>query len=296
MELNLDVAKRQKWKELVDVYDVFDIQDMARWVLNILVRRKVDLDLTSNVLEDGIETHKLIESIPSWADVKKLVSNVETLPLDEKIQLEFLWEVMNNLSTFSRNANISDSFSSYFKQYFPDSIDFISLMSIRTMNGFGLWDSASECLGHGLYPSASFFNHSCRPNMVRDTGMRAVEHIDRTFHASLIDMGSPLTKSEIISALALQPSVVFTALETMPKNTRLHHSYITLTQKRSARIEELKSGYHFECNCERCGSEWTEEKETEFLETFICKGCSQALIPLEICTRCPNILEVSLLQ
>ena len=58
-------------------------------------------------------------------------------------------------------------------QAFIDSTTIRSIIGKNLSNAFGIWSEVTdpsedkEFLGFGVYPSASFFNHSCSPNIVK---------------------------------------------------------------------------------------------------------------------------------
>jgi hypothetical protein len=117
-------------------------------------------------------------------------------------------------------------------------------------NCFGIWDQKDRCLASAIFPSASFFNHSCVPNCTRFPD-----------HAGLI---------------------AIRALYPIPAGTELNISYITLHDSpRETRMEQLRYYYCFECGCPRC-SDPTGETD-KFIERFLCKrdGCTGLLVPLE---------------
>jgi hypothetical protein len=44
-----------------------------------------------------------------------------------------------------------------------DDEDCLELFLKQRCNMFGIWED-SLCIGYGVYPTASYFNHSCAPN------------------------------------------------------------------------------------------------------------------------------------
>jgi hypothetical protein len=98
-------------------------------------------------------------------------------------------------------------------------------------NSFGIWsypgDSTAEMLGFGIWPDASFFNHSCDPNVGTKDRVGRVWH----FRAS-----KPIAEGEelFISYLSLEELI------------EMDHG---------TRQERLRSVWGFNCGCHRCRGE-----------------------------------------
>lgn len=120
----------------------------------------------------------------------------------------------------------------------PEYLPHLSIQSVRDIigrnltNAFGIWspadhpDEEREYFGFGVYPSASFFNHSCRPNVTKVRRGGVYE---------------------------------YTASEDISKSSELCISYgirssDTVNQRRAA-LEE----WFFNCGCLRCMTEAGEE-------------------------------------
>lgn len=101
----------------------------------------------------------------------------------------------------------------------------IMLSSRDSHNSFGirsLEDDGSEFFGYGCWPSASYFNHSCGPSIVK-------ERIGRVWH--------------------------FRAGRDIEQGDELCITYLSGEERRLSRgkrMKTLKSNWGFECNCERC--------------------------------------------
>ncbi|KAJ1569336.1 hypothetical protein HK096_003447, partial [Nowakowskiella sp. JEL0078] len=217
------------WLELIDDYDYSDVQNLARWFLNLMVRRQIELDLKEGLVKDQDgnvagwndvdlrlkqtdDVKSCVSSTPTWENVRKLTANTEILPTEELLQSFFLWSTLLRLSIIANPNNFSrGTFSDSFRKFFPTFDSFVSLIGIRTMNSFGLWDSTDECLGQGLYPFASYFNHSCRPNTVRDTGMKNISksEIKPTPKSVEEDKAMQLSLEDIVSAISKEPIVIY---------------------------------------------------------------------------------------
>ncbi|EIN11058.1 hypothetical protein PUNSTDRAFT_101047 [Punctularia strigosozonata HHB-11173 SS5] len=106
--------------------------------------------------------------------------------------------------------------------------NFRAIASRDVHNSFGIWshpgDSTAEMLGFGIWPDASFFNHSCAPNMgTKDRLGRAWE---------------------------------FRSSKQIQKDEELFISYLSLEELEEmdafARRERLQNVWGFECSCHRC--------------------------------------------
>eukprot|EP00796_Vickermania_ingenoplastis_P009842 gene9842-6914_t len=88
-------------------------------------------------------------------------------------------------------------------------------------NSFGVFSPGDECIASGLYPEASFFNHSCAPNLCR------VMRCGRT--------------------------ACFYALRRIAAGESLTISYTDVQEDNTAeRRRLLLHGYRFFCHCARC--------------------------------------------
>ena len=88
--------------------------------------------------------------------------------------------------------------------------------------------STAQLVGHGMYPSAAMFNHSCAPNCKLDS-----------------DKVEKLTITTVVP---------------VESATELTVSYIALDKPVTARRKALRQQYNFECNCERCVEELARGK------------------------------------
>ncbi|TPX31358.1 hypothetical protein SmJEL517_g05310 [Synchytrium microbalum] len=238
--------------EDAEVYSALDIQDLGRFVLGMISRRNAPDD------QAGV----------SYKDVTKLIRNVESLDRIERQQLEYLYGL---LKTLPHSSNNNDTPSQHFTTLLTNHYtldDFINLICIRTCNGFGLWSFEGTSAGFGIYPAASYFNHSCKPNLMRDTGIK-------------LHNPSSSSDSNVTTFLDAEPRVKFFALHDMEEGAALYHSYIDFTLPRRERQELLRDGYYFECGCERCVNE-----DEGWIRTYSCPGCSSARIPGYDCGRC----------
>lgn len=109
----------------------------------------------------------------------------------------------------------------------PLSLDEDELLEIyckHRVNMFGLWAHGGECLGYGVYPRASYFNHSCWPNT--------------TFFKN------PDLKVPHMNFMTVWP------IEKEGEEVCI--SYIDISAGLRDRRNTLLDKYFFHCTCERC--------------------------------------------
>ncbi|CAO3633804.1 unnamed protein product [Cunninghamella blakesleeana] len=97
--------------------------------------------------------------------------------------------------------------------------DVIRMQSLFQCNGISIQDDHLFVVGEGIYPVASFFNHSCRPN------------------AAIIFDGALLTVH---------------AIEPIAPNEEITIAYIDIGRSRGYRQRILRDRYFFNCDCVRC--------------------------------------------
>mmetsp|Transcript_4638 Transcript_4638/g.5038 ORF Transcript_4638/g.5038 Transcript_4638/m.5038 type:complete len:368 (+) Transcript_4638:161-1264(+) len=92
------------------------------------------------------------------------------------------------------------------------------------VNMFGVWGAHNgECLAYGVYPTGSFYNHSCGPNT--------------TFYRC--------SRERI-------PYLQFLSTERIHKGQEVAISYIDITDGVEERQKCLEEKYFFACSCARC--------------------------------------------
>jgi hypothetical protein len=102
---------------------------------------------------------------------------------------------------------------------------FLRLCAATQCNSFGVYDADANCIAFGVYPEASYFNHSCAPNICR-----VMHHGGRV--------------------------AAFYALRTIQLGEPLTISYTDVEQQNSAeRRRNLLETYRFFCMCERCSGD-----------------------------------------
>lgn len=104
----------------------------------------------------------------------------------------------------------------------------VGLLSKLETNAFNICNGDLQPIGIGVYPSASLFNHSCRPN------------------ACAVFEGTTLCISAVRDIAPGEEIVI---------------SYIDLGASLERRRSELRKGFGFVCTCERCIHEEKKAKE-----------------------------------
>ncbi|KAJ3230963.1 hypothetical protein HDU81_004116 [Chytriomyces hyalinus] len=250
--------------DLMQAYSAEDIYDIARWILDFCIRREIDNMLASSNRDSHLST---------YGYVMELVSN-ELLIYDRRmnLQIEGLHVLFCGLSThfsfFTTTTNLGPAsqqpFSVIYSKYFPTARDLSRLMAIRQVNGFGLWHEDGTMIGQALYPSASFFNHSCDMNLERSTlngnDVSAFSLVVGSEPAADLDD----TVKSIQDTIDKQPLIIFRAARNIDEGELLTHGYIDVGLSVEGRMQELQEVYGFECTCARCVEEqptqsWSEK-------------------------------------
>ena len=100
-----------------------------------------------------------------------------------------------------------------------------ALITRDSGNSFGIWDlqlAGQELFGYAMYPCASYFNHSCSPNLQK-------RRIGRIFE--------------------------FNTCREVAKGEELCISYLGGAEReldKQSRQKKLKEGWFFDCSCSRC--------------------------------------------
>jgi SET domain len=98
-----------------------------------------------------------------------------------------------------------------------------AFLSRHLTNSFGIWElpisADSENLGSAMYPSASYFNHSCEPNIIKVRQGR---------------------------------TILFVTSREVQNEEELCISYGHTEREVEERREILKEVWGFDCNCVRC--------------------------------------------
>jgi SET and MYND domain-containing protein len=142
--------------------------------------------------------------------------------------LIYFFRILEFTNFFFKNFHIFLRISTFdeFQPYVTPS-GIRSIIGKRLANIFGIWskdepDGSNEFFGYSLYPSASFFNHSCRPN--------------------LIDIG-------------IGPTITLKLVKDVKKDEELLISYLySSNDDFEIRQKNLKEWF-FDCLCQRCVEE-----------------------------------------
>lgn len=121
------------------------------------------------------------------------------------------------------------------------SFDEIKDILMRTIkNSFSVLNRYNIAKAQAIYPTASLFNHSCKPN--------AWAYFDE-------DM-----------------SIKIVALENIPSGGEIFISYNNGTEHRSVRRLNLRKNLNFWCECSQCAKE-ADTREIDTQESLTCESC-----------------------
>lgn len=138
--------------------------------------------------------------------------------------------LISNMSCYKEDVLASlRTIVQYANYLLPDHIvvpedELLEIYCKHRVNMFGLWANGGECLGYGVYPRASYFNHSCWPNA--------------TFYKN------PELKVPHMNFLTVWP------IENEGEEVCI--SYIDISANLRDRRDTLLDKYFFHCTCERC--------------------------------------------
>ncbi|KAJ3199343.1 SET and MYND domain-containing protein 3 [Entophlyctis luteolus] len=234
---------------MADSYDRSTIIELARWLLCFCIRIELENELSVAALE----------GLPKYSDFLELVGNIESLSKREISQLHGLHYFFSTLKPPKSGVPRRSGFSELFNTALPEPMDLIKVISIRQCNGFGIWDRERECLGHAVYPAASFFNHSCDKNLEREILMKTVSNKSSKsgseYSSKVEECNVQLRETSIRKALDLQADVVIRAKKNIKKGEIVTLSYVDPSWNRENRQQYLKDVYYFDCLCVRCENE-----------------------------------------
>ncbi|KAF9194542.1 hypothetical protein BGZ51_009105 [Haplosporangium sp. Z 767] len=111
-----------------------------------------------------------------------------------------------------------------------DNTIFRTILYREVANSFGIRDSTEELLGFAVFPRASFFNHSCRPNIEKRRRQ-----------------GNKARQMEYWSTRVIE------------SGEECCISYGDISKGREERQQRLEDMYFFKCSCPRCQEEEEEE-------------------------------------
>lgn len=194
-----------------------DLITDVRLLVRSLHRRRIEVDLNEmeeNKSENGV--YLMDEQIPLADTLPMTFDQVYSLLIANKSA--YAPDVLDSLRGVVQLAN----------WLMPDEaqIDEEVLLDIyckHRVNMFGIWGEAGECLGYGIYPQASYFNHSCWPNT---TFFR-----NETQHLPYLD---------------------FSTIYNIENEAEVSISYIDISTDLATRRHTLSDKYFFHCTCDRC--------------------------------------------
>ena len=180
--------------------------DLTKLVVAAIVQRSRESDGT------------LPSNQPCWDNVLDLQAGVYDEGIDLPSEVSQLTAFLeNNLPPTLRHLITSTAFP---------------LLSRHLSNSFGIWELPitpdSENLGSAMYPSASYFNHSCNPNVAKVREGRIVR---------------------------------FVTSRDVEEDEELCISYGHTERELEERRQVLKEWWGFECDCSRCTREQDENGE-----------------------------------
>lgn len=139
-------------------------------------------------------------------------------------------------------------------EHLPNMTEFLGIYGRLCINSFNILDDDLNSVGTGIYLAASILDHSCKPNAVA------------TFEG---------------------PTLSIRLIEDIPelKWDQIRISYVELLDLPETRKGDLRKGYYFDCDCERCTDESIRTKMT----SMACpkKDCEEFVQPGdEKCKEC----------
>lgn len=159
---------------------------------------------------------------PSYTSAARLVTNLSVLPRDRHTLYRSYWHRYSQLlAPLLATLPLTSEQQEDAVGFGMSESFFHRIGAACQSNSFGVYSSGDDCLGSGLYPEASLFNHSCAPNLCR------VMRPGRT--------------------------AAFYALRDIPRGEPLTICYIELCEDSTAeRRRTLMDAYRFFCGCSRC--------------------------------------------
>lgn len=167
-------------------------------------------------------------------DIRLLIRALNKKRLQEEAQSNEFHEeyqlLISNMNCYPEDVLASlRSIVQYTNYLVPDEAfvpedELLEIYCRHRVNMFGIWANGGECLGYGVYPRASYFNHSCWPNT--------------TFYKN------PELKIPHMNFLTVWP------IEKEGEEVCI--SYIDISTGLMDRRGTLLDKYFFHCTCERC--------------------------------------------
>ncbi|KIK29449.1 hypothetical protein PISMIDRAFT_89322 [Pisolithus microcarpus 441] len=207
------VASRRKGRKSTNISSFNSAAEITQDAIDQAWRNVDELRPSSNT--EGVVDSDPHRNYTSWSHFLRLQNN----------ELANVRERQHILSAHLRiYAFLCNALPKYLLPYIPTTVR--EVLARDTGNAFGIWDGdrRDEMLGWGVWTSASYFNHSCSPN-IRKTRQ------GRTLH---------FETSRAVSA-----------------GEELCISYVDTDQLVGQRQKDLESSWFFRCGCSRCKLEST---------------------------------------
>ncbi|RNF01934.1 putative SET and MYND domain-containing protein 3 [Trypanosoma rangeli] len=173
---------------------------------------------------------------PRWMDAARLVTNLSVVSKESRRKFRCSYRRFTKLVLPWLGADAGTEAG------LTVTVDFFDrLCAAVQCNSFGLFDTDGNCIGVALYPEASYFNHSCSPNVCRVTCRGRL--------------------------------AAFYALRGIQKGEPLTICYVDVQETSTAeRRRLLLSSYRFFCECERCRGATTAGPEIRLCDACVTRG------------------------
>ncbi|KAI6041511.1 SET domain-containing protein [Pisolithus marmoratus] len=202
------VASKARLATYCATLNLEDVElDIARLLVSAIVHRHVS-GRPSDIAVIDFDPHR--NDIVSWSHFLHLQNN-------ELANVRERWHILS--SHLRIYAFLCNTLPKHLLQHIPTTVR--DLLARDTGNSFGIWDGdrRDEMLGWGIWISASYFNHSCSPNIRK------------------IRQGRTL---------------YFETSRTVSAGEELSISYVDMDQPVEQRQKDLESSWFFRCGCVRC--------------------------------------------
>ncbi|KAK6094702.1 Histone-lysine N-methyltransferase set-6 [Batrachochytrium dendrobatidis] len=130
-------------------------------------------------------------------------------------------------------------------------------------NSFGVYTfnytgskTERQSYGLGVYPSAVYFNHSCKPS---------VGHVARSLPDTDVTRSGSATNLAKLTDTGMSmfgSTILFFATRNLEQNEEAMIAYLPLEGTLEHRQKAIKDIFYFECNCERCLEETLEKNKS----------------------------------
>jgi SET domain len=209
----LSLYARADYTQLTSTPDGFPF-DQAKLVASAVVARSREQPLADGCV--GVRRKPRPEYTPSWDDVLNLQPGIFDDKIDLAAEVRQVWSFLSKVLPKDLQHLIH-----------PTAYPFLSR---HLSNSFGIWElpimAESENLGSAMYPSASYFNHSCDPNVMK---------------------------------VRLGREVIFVTSREVQSGEELCISYGHTEKEVEERRSKLLDWWGFNCNCSRCERELNDK-------------------------------------